>query len=125
MKTVKKILTDVCILFTVLAFLLYGVGALTVEYKVGLSFGNAFLLFATSLMLTICNRIFLIQKFHIAVRILLHYVSVLGASFLLFAVIGGIVTTSLASLVLFSCISFFYSALALGYTLWKTRTKKA
>ncbi len=124
MKNIRKLLTDTCTLFTVLAFLLYGVGKLVVEYTVGLSFENAVLLFITSLMLTLCNRIFLLQRLHIAVRILLHYLAVLGASFLLFAVIGGIVSTSLATLVLLACISIGYSAMALGYALWKTRAPK-
>lgn len=124
MKNIQKILTDTCILFTVLAFLLYGVGKLVVEYTVGLSFENAALLFVTSLMLMLCSRIFLLQRLHIAVRILLHYLAVLGASFLLFAVIGGIVSTSLATLVLLGCISIVYSALALGYALWKTRAPR-
>ncbi len=120
-KKTQKLLTDTCILFTVLAFVLFGIGSVSVEYAIALSFSGTVLLFCTALMLALCSRIFSIKKLHMAFRVLLHYVAVLAASFLIFAVIGKIVSTSLATLVLLSVITLLYSVIAFIYALWKTR----
>lgn len=124
-KKLQKLLADACILFTVLAFVLFSIGAITVDYVVALSFGGTVLLFVTSIVLVLCSRILYAKKLHMIIRILLHYGIVLGAAFLIFAVIGRIVSTSLAALVLLAGITFLYTAIALAYALWTTRANKS
>lgn len=110
---IKKLLTDSCILFTVFVFILYIVGNVLVSKTITITLGTAALLFVCCIMLCLFHGILYVKKIHIALRIILHYLLVLAAAYLGFAIIGKIVSNSLETLVMLSLVTFIYSVLAL------------
>jgi len=123
-KKIQKFLSACCILFTFLVFALYGLGKLFSDFEVGLNLEKAAMLLGTCAILCLCSCVLFIKKLPMYVRILLHYLLVLGSMFLIFAVIGKIISTSLQSLVMLSAVTLLYSVIALVYALFQTRSGK-
>ena len=109
---IKKYLTEVCILFTLLIFLLYLVGTALIISTITINLASICVLFGLSLLLTLLNRILFIKKIGLALRMLIHYFSVLASSFVLFGVIGKVLSTSLATLFMLSIVTLVYSVFA-------------
>ena len=123
-KKIQLLLTRSCILFTLLVFILYSIGKLFLHSGNPMALENLPLLFVTCLLLCLCHRILYVKKLHTVVRVLLHYAAVLVAMFAVFAVFTDIISTSLQSLILLSLLTLLYSAVALVYTFWTTRSDK-
>lgn len=121
---IKTIFNDACILFTLLTFILYCAAFIAVKEAVAFSIVGVFALFGLSLILSIIRQVLYIKSFSLPLRILIHYLLVLICSFLLFAVIGKVVTTSLASLVLLAIVTLVYSILSLVFVLLGNNPKE-
>ena len=114
---IKTVLTETCVLFTLLTIILYCVGFIAVNDAVTFKPSGVFTLLALSFLLSVIKRVLFIKSISIPVKILLHYLLVLAASFLLFAVIGNVVSTSLATLVLLASVTLVYSVITLIFVL--------
>ena len=124
LKNIQKILKDSCILFTIFVFILYGIGYCIPEQSVTIAFSGAAMLLGVCIVLCIFRRVLHMTRLPLLTRILLHYLLVLGAAFLGFAVIGRIVSTSLQSLVMLSIVTFLYSIFALVYAFIESKQDK-
>lgn len=124
LKKIQKLLTDSCILFTLLVFILYSIGNIFLDSGNPMTLDKLPLLFLTCLLFCLCHRILYVKQLHMVARVLLHYVAVLAAMFVVFAVFTDIISTSLQSLIMLSIITLLYSVIALVYTFWNTRSGK-
>ena len=121
---IQKILTDSCILFTILLFIVYGIGYCVLGHSVTMAINGATMLFCVCIVLTVFRKVLTWNKLPLALRILSHYLLVLGAAFLSFAVVGKIVSTSLASLVMLSIVTLLYTIFALVYAFIESKRDK-
>ena len=115
LKNIQKILTDSCILFTILVFIVYGIGYCIPDQSVTIAINGAAMLFGICIVLCIFRKILHVKKVPILVRALIHYLLVLFTAFLAFAVIGKIVSNSLQSLAMLAIVTLLYSVFALVY----------
>ena len=109
----RKILIRSCILFTIFVFIIYVTAALLLTDTVTLTLIGAAELYATCLVLAVLQEILLWRKLSVPLRLLIHYLLVLGAAYLAFAVIAKVNMTSLASFVFFAALTLIYSVCAL------------
>ena len=118
MKKIKKLLSDSCILFTVFVFILLVACALFVEKTQGvirgLALETAVLLFICALLLRIFHNILHIEKLNIALRVIFHYVLVVGTSFAASSLISSFTnnkSNQVTSFVILSVITLVYSGI--------------
>lgn len=123
-KKIQKILTDSCILFTIFVFIIYAAGYCFQQRSVTLALSGAAMLLASCAVLCIFRRVLTYKKLPMIVRILVHYILVLGSAFLVFAVIGKIVSTSVQSLIMLSAVTLIYSIFALAYAFIESKQDK-
>ncbi len=117
LKRIKKIFTETCIIFTILTLLLYCVGYLTVSSEISFKISGVFTLILLSFLLSVTKRILYVKSISVPVRIILHYLLVISVSYVIFALIGNIITTSLATLALLALVTLIYSIVTLVFVL--------
>ena len=122
-KKIQKILTDSCILFAVLIFIVYGIGYCVLGQSVTMAMNGIAMLFAICVALCIFHKVLTYKKWPLPVRILLHYLLVLSAAYLSFAVIGKVVSTSPQSLAMLAIITLLYTVFALVYAFLGSKQK--
>ncbi|MBE6679431.1 MAG: hypothetical protein E7598_02795 [Ruminococcaceae bacterium] len=108
MNKLKKFLTDSCILFTVFVFILYIAGHAIISTSITITLKTAAILFLCCLLLRVLHNVLYIKKIPVALRILAHYLLIICAAYIGFALIAKIVTNSLATFVLLSAITAIY-----------------
>ncbi len=85
LEKIKKTLTDSCILFTVFVFILLSVYSLIYTPNTGivsgLSLETCILLFACSVLMRVFHSVLYIEKIHLAARVVIHYLLVVGTAF--------------------------------------------
>lgn len=123
--TVKKILREACVMFTLLTFILYCIGYIIVSKTITLNLGSIAILFVMCLVLCLFKRILYIKNIPLFYKAVIHYVIVLGSAFLLFSVIGKVVTTSLASLIMLSVITLIYTIATIIILLISSKNENA
>lgn len=112
MDKLKKFLCDSCILFTVFVFILYIAGHALVSTSITLTLKTAAGLFLCCLLLRVFHNVLYIKSLPMAFRVFIHYLLVVSASYVGFALIAKIVTNSLASFVLLSVITLIYCGIS-------------
>ncbi len=123
-KHLKKFFTDSCIIFTVFVFILYIVGTLTLSNTITLTLKTAALLFVCCLLLRLLHNVLYIKSIPMICRILLHYILVVSAAYIGFAIIAKIISNSLASIVMLSAVTLIYSAFAIALFLISSKQKE-
>ena len=117
LEKIKKTLTDSCILFTVFVFILYIAGNLLVSNTITITLTTATMLFLCCICLRIFHNVLYAKKIPIALRIIIHYLLVLTAAYIGFALIAKIVTNSLAAIIMLSSVTLVYSVFAVTVVL--------
>lgn len=120
-KKIRNFTSSCCVLFTLLVFLLFAIGKLFSEFEVALNLPKTAMLFGTCALLCLCSGILFVKKIPFGIRILMHYFLVLGAMYLVFAVIGKFISSSLQSLVMLAFVTLIYSIIALVYAFLRTK----
>lgn len=118
MKKIKKILSDSCILFTVFVFILLATFALLFDEQEGvvsgLPFSTALLIFICSVLLRVFHNILNVKKIHLAWRVIIHYILVVGTSFaavLLINKLANNTTKALSSFIILTVLTLVYSGI--------------
>ncbi len=112
MDKLKKFLCDSCILFTVFVFILYIAGHALISTSITITLKTAAVLFLCCLLLRVFHNVLYIKSIPIALRVFIHYLLVVCAAYIGFALIAKIVTNSLASFVLLSVITLIYCGIS-------------
>ena len=123
-KKIQNFTSTCCVLFTFLMFVLFGLGKLFSDFEVALNLPKTAMLLGTCALLCLCSGILFIKKLPFGVRIIAHYFLVLGAMYLVFAVIGKFISTSLQSLVMLAFVTLLYSIVSLVYALVRNKFDK-
>ena len=115
----KNLFVRACVLFTFITFLLYLIGYIIVSKTITLNLLSVVSLFAFCMLLCLLNNIFKLKKVALGIRIVLHYFLVLASTYIIFGLIGNIVSTSLASLFMLAIVTLVYSIVVLIFVLSK------
>ncbi len=116
MDKLKKFFTDSCILFTLFVFILYIAGHIFVSTSITITLKTAALLFLCCMVLRVLHAVLYINKIPKFARIFLHYLLVLAAAYISFALIAKIVSNSLATFVLLSAVTAVYCVFTVTIT---------
>lgn len=124
MAKLKKFLCDSCILFTAFVFILYIAGHALISTSITITLKTASVLFLCCLFLRIFHNVLYIKSIPTALRVFIHYLLVVGAAYIGFALIAKIVTNSLASFVLLSVITLIYCGISAIVMFIKNKNKE-
>ena len=95
MKYVRRTLTFGCVYMTVISLIFFGVAALinSAEQsfdKVAISFSQYLLILLFSFLIAVLGCVFMIERIHFLLRILIHYAVLLTGFIVIFAVAGNL-----------------------------------
>ena len=102
---VRKILISTCVICTLISVFFYFIAAIVNEVEslfdeTAVTFRQFALILLFSLLVALANRLLAVQKLHIALRILIHYATLLAAFLVVFIAAGKLNVSGPASVFL-------------------------
>lgn len=124
MNKLKRFLTDSCILFTIFVFILYIAGHALVSTSITITLKTATGLYLCCMFLRVFHNVLHLKKMPMVLRVLIHYLLVVAAAYIGFALIAKIVSNSLQTFIMFAVVTAIYCTITAVIMLITSKSKE-